>query len=120
MLTATPSDEKELKANFVWIDPEHAEQAMAQFEGKGWTTKTPLKDKDNQDMYDALNNNGGWWFEFTPKGMYNKYYHKCIITIVSQPTKTVAIMMRGYNGCWTMSGEDYVSGGYSIDEINLD
>lgn len=120
LLTAEPANRKDLSKKFVWISPQDAKNAVDEFEGQGWTTKTPLKDDDRQNMYDAIVSNGGWWFDYRPKGFYNKAYHKCIISIVSKQGKNVAVIMRGYTGCWTMSGEDYVSGSYQIYEIDLD
>lgn len=107
------------KRRFVWIPPKNAQDVVNQYEGRGWTTDTPLKTEDKQKMIDLMTNNGGWYFTFQAESYYNKSYNKFIVSIIEQDGKHVAVVMAGYSGCWTMSGEDYVAGRYTIKEIPL-
>jgi hypothetical protein len=107
------------KRRFVWIPPKNAQDVVDQYEGRGWTTATPLKAEDKQKMIDLITNNGGWYFTFQAESYYNKSYNKFIVSIIEQDGKHIAVVMAGYSGCWTMSGEDYVAGRYTIKEIPL-
>ena len=107
------------KGKFVWIPSKNAQAVLAKYENRGWTTDTPLKDADKQKMIELITNNGGWYFTFAPESYYNKSYNKFIVSIVENDGNYVAVVMGGYSGCWTMSGEDYVSGRYRMAEIPL-
>lgn len=113
------NDKEVKKRKFVWIPPKNAQAVLAQYENRGWTTDTPLKAEDKQKMIELITNNGGWYFTFTPKSYYNKDYNKFIVSIIENEGKHVAVVMGGYSGCWTMSGEDYVAGSYTMKEIPL-
>lgn len=113
------NDKEVKKRRFVWIPPKNAQEVLAKYENRGWTTDTPLKDDDKQKMIDLITNNGGWYFTFSPVSYYNKSYNKFIVSIIEQDGKHVAVVMGGYSGCWTMSGEDYVAGRYTVKEIPL-
>lgn len=116
----TNTNAKEVKKRrFVWIPPKNAQDVVNQYEGRGWTTATPLKTEDKQKMIDLITNNGGWYFTFQAESYYNKSYNKFIVSIIEQDGKHVAVVMAGYSGCWTMSGEDYVAGRYTVKEIPL-
>lgn len=107
------------KGKFVWVPSKNAQAVLDKYENRGWTTDTPLKADDKQKMIDLITNNGGWYFTFAPESYYNKSYNKFIVSIIEKDGNYVAVVMGGYSGCWTMSGEDYVSGKYIVKEILL-
>lgn len=117
---AINTNDKEIKKRkFVWLQPKNAKTVLDKYENRGWTTDTPLKDADKQKMIELITNNGGWYFTFTPESYYNKEYNKIIVSIIEKDGNYVAVVMGGYSGCWTMSGENYVSGRYEIKEVPL-
>lgn len=122
-LDAEPSKKSDLSfKKWEFIDKSKADDYMYEFEahsGYGWyaTTGTDVSNKDKEKMLDLLSKNGGWYFIYSRKSGYDKYWNKFIIALNDDYTKVT--MLRGYGGCWTMSGEDYVSGRSQIIEIDL-
>lgn len=114
------TNSKEVKnGKFVWIPSKNAQAVLDKYENRGWTTDTPLEDADKQKMIELISNNGGWYFTFAPESYYNKSYNKFIVSLIEKDGNYVAVVMGGYSGCWTMSGENYVSGKYEVKEVPL-
>lgn len=105
------------KYKFKWIKNTDAEDALDRFEGRGYTIDTPLKNEDKKRMIDLISKYGGWEWYFQSTGWKSSY--KCLVTFREEGDKFLCTIMGGYNGEWTMSGEDYVEGKYKFDEFEV-
>lgn len=112
--------DKVKKRKFIWIQPKNAQEVLRKYEGKGWTTDTPLEEEDKQKMIDLITNNGGWYLSLNSEDYdYRKSTcNKFIISIIEKDGKHVAVVMGGYSGNW--AAEDYLFGKYEVKEIPLE
>lgn len=108
---------KARKQSFERISPNDAAYELSKFNGKGYATRIAVKKEHMQEMQELMEKNGGWYFEYMPMSNYNHSYNKCIFALTDGNKS--AKLLRGYDGCWTMSGEDYVSGESDLKEIEL-